>query len=327
MFADKKQSFTATPPVFLGGLLLAGGLMAFVAWDQSHWWRTKQDYGFGWFVPVFVAYVVYDRWPRVAAWLQNAGAENAAAATPAWLGKLAPVATVAALLGGGALFVLGALYRAAAGPSFAGTLTLTLGMAATVLASIYLLAPVRAGPAGQTAAGRLALTRLFIFPALVWLVSAPMIAVIESNLSVFLMHQVTSVVFFVFDLLGLSLEQHGNVLLLPTGSVGVAEACSGIRSLTGCLFAGSFLAAVFLESRWKKIALVAASLLLAVFTNILRSLFLTAWTYRYGPAAMEAQVHDTAGYVVLGLTVVGLLCLLPLLNRKRDRNDGQPGAA
>ena len=37
----------------------------------------------------------------------------------------------------------------------------------------------------------------------------------------------------------------GNVLALPTGNVGVEDACSGIRSLTGCLFAGSFLAAVF----------------------------------------------------------------------------------
>ncbi len=321
MFAEKNQPDAAIPPLFLGGLVLAGGLMAFVAWDQSHWWRTKQDYSFGWFVPLFVAYVVYDRWPRVAAWLRNTRSQNEAAGMPVWLGRLAPVAVVAALLGGGASFVLGALYRAAAGPSFVGTLSLTLGMAATVLASVYLLAPARIGPAGPTPAGRLALTRLFVFPALVWLVSAPMIAVVESNLSVFLMHQVASVVFFVFDLLGLSLEQHGNVLLLPTGSVGVAEACSGIRSLTGCLFAGSFLAAVFLDSRWKKLMLVAASLLLAFLTNVMRSLFLTAWTYRYGPAAMEAQVHDTAGYVVLGLTVIGLLCLLPVLNRKPGRKD------
>ena len=117
-----------------------------------------------------------------------------------------------------------------------------------------------------------------------------------------------------FDVLGLPLEQQGNVLALPAGNVGVEDACSGIRSLTGCLFAGSFLAAVFLEKLWKKIALVSAALVLALLTNLGRSLFLTGWAYHYGPRAIEGTVHDVAGYAVLGLTVVGLLCLLPIFN-------------
>jgi exosortase/archaeosortase family protein len=111
------------------------------------------------------------------------------------------------------------------------------------------------------------------------------------------------------------------VLVLPKGSVGVAEACSGIRSLTACLFAGSFLASVFLDRLWKKIALVALAMLFAVLTNLMRSLFLTAWAYNYGPEAIEGKVHDLAGYAVLGLTVVGLLCLLPLFNLKFTFSD------
>jgi exosortase len=131
-----------------------------------------------------------------------------------------------------------------------------------------------------------------------------------------LLRKVVTVVAFVFDTLGLPVEQQGNVLALPTGNVGVEDACSGIRSLTGCLFAGSFLAAVFLEKLWKKIALVGSALLLAFVTNLARSLFLTAWAYNYGPHAIDGTVHDVAGYAVLGLTVVGLLCLLPVLNLK-----------
>jgi exosortase len=309
----------------MGGLLLAAGFMAFVAWDQSHWWRAKEDYGFGWFVPVFVAYTIYDRWPRVAARLGATNAGGVQTSRPAWCLSLIPIAMSAVLAGGGALFLLGALYRAAAGASYAGTLAITLGMAMIVLASIYFAAPTSSNSPMAQVIDRLDLTRLFVFPALVWLVSAPMITLVENNLSVFLMHQVTSVVFFIFDSLGLSLEQQGNVLLLPTGSVGVAEACSGIRSLTGCLFAGSFLAATFLEPRWKKAALMVASLVLAFTTNVLRSVFLTAWSYRYGPAAIEGKVHDTAGYVVLGLTVVGLLCLLPILNRRRGPGRKEQG--
>eukprot|EP01031_Cornospumella_fuschlensis_P000633 gene633-804_t len=52
----------------------------------------------------------------------------------------------------------------------------------------------------------------------------------------------------------------------------------------------------------------------AFLTNLARSLFLTGWAYRNGPTSIEGTVHDVAGYAVLGLTVVGLLCLLPLLN-------------
>jgi hypothetical protein len=35
------------------------------------------------------------------------------------------------------------------------------------------------------------------------------------------------------------------------------------------------------------------------------------------------MVHDVAGYAVLGLTVVGLLCLLPLLNLRISFGTGR----
>ena len=41
--------------------------------------------------------------------------------------------------------------------------------------------------------------------------------------------------------------QQSNTLLLPTGRVGVEDACSGIRSILGCLFAGTFLSAIFFK--------------------------------------------------------------------------------
>ena len=163
---------------------------------------------------------------------------------------------------------------------------------------------------------------LFLFPALVWLVSAPMVSVVEQNLTRFLLGLVVRVVFFVFDVLGLAVQRDGNVLTLPEvlpgqpNQVGVAEACSGIRSFTACLFAGSFLAAVFLERFWKKLLLVSLAVVFAFGMNVLRALFLTAWAYNYGEHSMETKVHDLAGYAVLGLTVAGLLCLLPLLNLK-----------
>lgn len=198
---------------------------------------------------------------------------------------------------------------------------MSLGTGVLLLPLLLLNAPEAAAgsavaprKAGIFEDGRVRLVSFFLFPALVWLVSAPMVSVIENNLSLFLLNRVAAVVFFTFDTLGMAIEQRGNVLVLPKGEVGVAEACSGIRSFTACLFAGSFLSAVFLDKLWKKAGLVLSAIGFAFITNLLRSLFLTAWAYNYGPEAIEGKVHDIAGYAVLGLTVVGLLCMLPLFN-------------
>ena len=320
----KKWSAELTPG-FLGALVLAAGFMAFVAWDQSHWWRVKEDYGFGWLVPVFVAFVVYDRWERIRAAVKACAAPGSARAGGAakWLLRIGAGGMIAF---GVMMFLLGAFYRAGAGSSQPGTLAITLGMIGVVLALLYLNAPQSGAleepalpalprrSAGILDDARVRLVVLFIFPVFVWLVSAPMVSAVESQLNLFLLRKVVTVVSFVFDLLGLPIEQQGNVLVLPNGSVGVEDACSGIRSLTGCLFAGSFLAAVFLDRWWKKIAMVVAAMVLAFVTNLIRGLFLTGWAYRHGARAIEGTVHDVAGYSVLGLTVLGLLCLLPLFN-------------
>ncbi len=314
-----KQAVELLSLPLLLALLLAGGFMAFVAWDHSHWWSHREDYGFGWLVPAFVAFVVYDRWTKITAAVQLCGAADSPRVS-GWRKWIMNTLVFGGMLGGALLFLLGAFYRAGAGPSHPGSLALSMGAAAIVLTLLWTNAPEAPStkPVGFWQDARVQLALLFLFPALVWLVSAPMVSVIENKLSLFLLHKVTTVVFFTFDLLGLPLRQEGNVLVLPPmadgepNRVGVEQACSGIRSLTACLFAGSFLAAVFLDKLWKKVALVSAAMAFAFLTNLTRSLFLTGWAYRYGHRAIEGTVHDVAGYSVLGLTVIGLLCLLPL---------------
>src|SRR5690606_34088544 len=100
---------------FLLALLLSGGFMAFVAWDHSHWWTNREDYGFGWLVPAFVTFVVYDRWPRISAAAAACRAENSPRATGG-MKWLLTMAAGLAMLGGALMFLLGAFYRAGAGP-------------------------------------------------------------------------------------------------------------------------------------------------------------------------------------------------------------------
>ena len=229
---------------------------------------------------------------------------------------------------------VGALLRSVTGPQNPASLAIAAGFAGLLLSVVFILSKERADGQPMSLMRRLSLTGLFLFPALIWLISAPLVSVIETNIRVFLLTKVTILVFSIFDILGYELERQGNVLILPEGQVGVEEACSGIRSLTACLFAGSFLASVFLDRIWKKVLLVCAAMCFAVLTNLIRSLFLTLWAYHNGSQAIDdhwtlplfgdiGSVHDVTGFAILGLTCIGLLFLLPIFNYKmKDFDDG-----
>ncbi|HUG09830.1 MAG TPA: exosortase/archaeosortase family protein [Opitutaceae bacterium] len=311
------------PLRLLAALGVGLAYVVFLTIDQSHWWRLKPDYAFGWLVPVFVVFLVSERWPRLQEIARSAGSSR----LPGWLKNIVWFAAAAALAGGLLLFVLGAIYRAGAGSTQPGSLILACGHAGVLLGMIYFNVPP-GSLADSTHSSpwqalrydaQLRAVALFVFPAFIWILSAPLLTAVENAISIALLQKVVATVFAVFSMLGFPLVQEGNVLVLPLGTVGVAEACSGIRSLTGCLFAGSFLAAICFNRLWQKFALVAAALGLAYFTNLLRSLFLTAWAYAYGSEAIEGSLHDLTGYAVLGLTVLLLLLLMPLLNPERWR--------
>ena len=307
---------SGAPDQFLTALSVALAFMVFLVMDQKHWWQLKPDYAFGWLVPVFVVFIVYDRWAKLQGLFHATG--------PSPLSRLTQyslrVVAVFVLTVGLVVFLFGAVYRAGSGATQPGSLALAIGFAGVLLGMVYFNTPD--GRVGAVATGlgafrtdaRLRATALFLFPALIWVLSAPLMSAVENTISLFLLRKVVAVVFTLFSMLGFPLVQEGNVLVLPHGQVGVADACSGIRSLTGCLFAGSFLSAVFMDRLWKKVALVGAALVFAFFTNLLRSLFLTGWAYAYGSDAIEGTLHDATGYAVLGLTCVGLFCLMPLFN-------------
>lgn len=312
------------------GLLAA--LVAFVTWDQLFWWQTNDEYSFGYLVPLFAFYVVYDRWPQIQSYLFRGAClgSDALEVFPKrnilmllfeWVAFLG--FTFASLL-----FAVGGLLRAISGPQNPASLAISAGFAGLLLTGVFIFSKERADGRPMEVKARLGLTCLFIFPALIWLLSAPMVSVIQKSILVFLQSKVTFVVFTVFEATGADLVQEGNVLVLNgQDRVGVEEACSGIRSLTACLFAGSFLAAVFLQKFWKKCLLIVSAMLLAFFTNLCRALFLTYYAYNRGSGAIDehwtlplfgdiGSVHDVTGFLILGITCTSLMILLPIFNYK-----------
>ena len=318
-----KLSLKDFPKSLISLVVLILSFAAFMIWDQSYWWESRDDYSFGYLVPLFALYVIYDRKEAILGLLTvtDSVTDNDKVKV-LWICNLI---ALTGFISGTLLYFVGGLLRAATMPQNPATLAISMGFALLLLSSVFIFSSETINGDKMILKNRLKLTFLFLFPALIWLISAPLVSVLETKIRVFLLTQVTIVVFTLMDFLGFEIERQGNVLVLPKGVVGVEEACSGIRSLTACLFAGSFLASVYLSKFWKKFVLVFMAMVFAVLTNLFRSGFLTLWAYFYGSEAINdhwvlpiigdiGSVHDVMGMAVLVLTTIGLLCLLPILN-------------
>ncbi|NBD38345.1 MAG: exosortase [Verrucomicrobia bacterium] len=319
------MSFRDLPSSTKRAFYVLSGLTAFLIWDQHYWWKIRDEYAFGFIVPLFVAYIVYDRWPKIAAGLiGDRGARPSAAKERAGLRFALEGIAFVMVLGGLAAFLLGAMYRAMEGQNLITSNFLAFGFANILLGGVFLYSGDRSDGETNPLGARVQIALLFLFPALIWMLSVPMFSAVHKSISTFLMDKVAVVVYHTFDILGYAVVREGSVLKLPLGDVGVEDACSGIRSLTACLFAGSFLGAAFFTSFWKKVCLVGTAMLFAFINNIFRSLFLTAWAYAKGPEGLDGHVviagmdlgnvHDFTGWVVLGITVVCLLVLVKIFS-------------
>jgi exosortase/archaeosortase family protein len=109
--------------------------------------------------------------------------------------------------------------------------------------------------------------------------------------------------------LGIPATKTGNVIELARTSVGVEEACSGVRSLLSCVFAGLFFSATLVRRAWSRTGLLLLAAPLAVAMNFLRSLLLTLLAHR--GVNISGAWHDVTGFAILGLTaaLLGALAL------------------
>jgi exosortase/archaeosortase family protein len=109
---------------------------------------------------------------------------------------------------------------------------------------------------------------------------------------------------------GVPAVQHGNVMEVATGLVGVDDACSGIRSFQACLMIALFLGELYRLSVVRRLSLCLAGFALSFLFNVARTTLLTGVAAAKGVPAI-AQWHDPAGVTILvgcfaGLWLVGV---------------------
>lgn len=171
--------------------------------------------------------------------------------------------------------------------------------------------------------GGWAWVRHFI-PALAFmLIAAPWPMQLEQAVVQGLMRLVAGLTVDVVGLLGIPALQHGNLIEVGTGMVGIDEACSGVRSLQSALMLSLFLGELNRFSSWRRLVLLAASLVFVLAANLTRTTFLVWAAASRGLQTMEAW-HDKAGFIVMIVALPGLVLLAHWL---RDRSGRTPPVA
>lgn len=137
---------------------------------------------------------------------------------------------------------------------------------------------------------------------LLWTLSAPLPPGTYARLSQSLQTAVAEGVLVTLHFLGIAAVRTGNVIDLPHVSVGVEEACSGVRSLVSCVYVGLFLSATLVRGWPGRCLLLLFAAPLAVLMNLARSLLLTLLAH--GGVDISGRWHDLTGYGVLVATAV-----------------------
>ena len=228
-------------------------------------WYTIPDYSHGFLVPLFSAYLIWDK-------------RKALSQTP-----------VSASWGGLPLIVF-------------SLILLILGvygveLFTTRMSFIFLMAGLI-----WTFFGRQMLRELR-FPLLILIVAIPIPAIIFNHITFPLQLMASRIASDILPMLGVPVLQEGNVIQLPVMKLEVAEACSGIRSLMS-LFALAIFYGYFLErSTRRRVILALASIPIAVAANVVRIVGTGLCVQYWNPDKAVGFFHEFSGWVMFVISL------------------------
>ena len=279
-------------------LIAALGLLwaELVAQLKGEWWLNPQ-YNYGLIVPFLLVYLLWRRWPSRPSPTQPSS-------------RALPILVVV----GGALLFLPIRLIAEANPDWRFlSLVLALDVIAISLALVYLN-----GGGGWL--------KHFAFPFLFFLVAVPWPVRLEQLVIQDLMRAVTAINVIFLQLAGIPALQHGNVIEVGTGFIGIEEACSGVRSLQATFMISLFLGELYSFNLLRRIVLVIIGAALAFICNVVRTAILVWVGTHQGLGGIE-KWHDPAGLTILVVCLLGLWVVSLLMLRHSNPAVDLPQAA
>lgn len=148
--------------------------------------------------------------------------------------------------------------------------------------------------------------RLIALPVALLLMTIPIPAIIFNQIAFPLQLLASRVGETALQALSIPVLREGNVITLAAMQLEVAEACSGIRSLMSLLSLAIVYGYFTHDSAWRRGALIAASIPIAICANAARVAGTGVAAHYYGSAAAEGFLHTFSGWLIF-VVAFGLL--------------------
>ncbi len=275
----------ASPPkiawqtvAWFGALLIT--CYATILYRMAYQWATDENMGHGFFVPIVAGFIAWQR--RGALLAAPARTNNWGLVLVVWAALQAIAATLGAEL-------------------FTARLAFVIALFGVVL---YL--------------GGKNWVKILLFPLLLLLFMIPIPAIIYAQLTLKLQMLASELGEVMIGWMGIPVLRAGNTLQLPSQTLDIAEACSGIRSLLSLAFL-SLVYAYFMDKRvWMRWALLIATVPIAIAANGIR-VAVTGWLSEVNTQLAQGTYHEMEGYIVFLVALVALIATHRILSFAANR--------
>lgn len=165
------------------------------------------------------------------------------------------------------------------------------------------------------------MTNALLFPLLFLLFMIPIPLSVIETISIPLQLFASTVSFHLIGLFSIPVLQEGNMLYFAETQLEVAQACSGLRSITALTMLSTVFVYISSKGLINKIFLLASSIPIALIANVIRVAGTGVLAHFFGGEVAKGFLHDFSGMVVFifGLSVLYLeYCLLNKINSNRE---------
>jgi exosortase len=150
------------------------------------------------------------------------------------------------------------------------------------------------------------ITKKLLLPVLYILFMIPIPAILWNKVAFPLKLFASFLAAEIINSLGITIWRSGNILYLANMTLEVADACSGLRSLTSLLALSAAFAFFTNHSKFKKWLMFLSAIPIAILTNIIRLTVTAGLASQYGERVAKGFLHEFSGIMVF---LFGLLIL------------------
>jgi exosortase len=275
--AETSQETSRGPLIWFAALLI--GCYAPVLYSLATNWVIDPDMGHGFFVPLISGYIVWQQRDEILAMTPR----------PNWWGMV--------------LVVIGAMQLIVA----------TLGVELFLARTAFIITLVGL----VWTLGGTAILKKLAFPLFLLLFMVPIPAILYNRVTFPLQLLASRLAADALSVLGVPVLREGNILTLPSGSLSVVEACSGIRSLLSLTFLSLVYGHFFEKRKWVRATLFASTIPIAIIANGGR-VTLTGILAQIKPELAEGLFHESTGWVIFMVALAILVIFHQVLNRASD---------